>query len=144
MPFPANQVMNYFHVFILMLMAICLAYPRNGLKLWTSVSSLQLVSCFVSGHVSFVPQQFNSRQNGKFCGHRVKSLFGSLMLSSVHSTIIIINAFINQAGSYYIITNFYLIRDRSQLYSVTRMMSLLLHSTLAPLWSRVITKISSL
>ena len=46
----------------------------------------------------------------------MSSLLGSLVLSSVHSMIIITNALINQAGNYYVITSFYLIWDRSQLY----------------------------
>ena len=91
--------------------------------------------------LSFVPQQLNSRQNDKFCGHHVESLLGSLMFSSVHSTIIITNALISQAGSYYIITNFYI--DRRQLYHIIWMISLLLHLTLAPPRSYVITMISS-
>ena len=36
----------------------------------------------------------------------VESLLGSLLLSSVHSMIIITNVLINQAGSYYVITSF--------------------------------------
>ena len=72
----------------------------------------RLVRCHLSSHgtdVSHVPQQLNSRQIGEFCGHHVKSLLGSLMLSSVHSTIITTSTLINQAGSYYVITNCYLI-----------------------------------
>ena len=62
-----------------------------------------------SSHISRVPQQLCSRKNGKFSGHRVESLLGSLVLSSVHSTTIITNALINQTGSYYVITKFCLI-----------------------------------
>ena len=57
---------------------------------------------------------------------------------------IITNTLINQASSYYIITNFHLICDRSQLYHMTQMISLLLHSISATPWSCVITMISSL
>ena len=118
---------------------------HNSLASRTSVSSLQFVEYIVFPTIlSFVPQQLNSRQNDKFCGYRVESLFGSLVLSSVHSTIIINNTLINQAGSYYVITNFYLIWDRRQLYPITRMISLSLHSTSAPPQSHVITTISSL
>ena len=103
------------------------------------------VSCRLSGHVSRVPQQLNSKKNGEFRGHSVESSLGSLVLSSVHLTIIFTNALINQAGSYYIISSFYLIWDRSQLYPVNfGMISLLLHSTSVPPQSRVITTISSL
>ena len=100
-----------------------------------------LSSIILPAILGFVPQQLNSRQNGKFCGHHVKSLLGSLMLSSVHSTIIITNALINQAGSCYIITNFYI--GRRQLYRIIWMISMLLHLTLAPPRSYVITMTSS-
>ena len=142
MPLPANQLMNYFHVFISLLIAICLAvvcvipshqeHPRH---------CSGLLSIILPAILSFVPQQLNSRQNGKFCGHHVKSLLGSLMLSSVHSTIIITNALINQAGSCYIITNFYI--GRRQLYRIIWMISMLLHLTLAPPQFYVITMTSS-
>ena len=46
-----------------------------------------------------------------------------------------LNAFNNQAGSYYVIADYYLVWDRSQLYPITGM--LLLHLTLAR--SRAIT-----
>ena len=126
MPFTANQVKSYFHAFLSLLKAICLAtiriiasyVLRLNLRLNKHViaSVCQLPS---SSHVSCVPQQLSSRKNGKFSGHRVESLLGLLVLSSVHSTILITNVLINQTGSYYIITNFYLIWDRSQLYLVT-------------------------
>ena len=61
---------------------------------------------------------------------------------SVHSTIISTNALISQAGTYYVIANYYLIWNRSQLYLVTQMISLLLHLTSAPPQSCVITMIS--
>ena len=105
---PTNQVMNYFHVFISLLIVICLAVVHIITLHQTSVSSLWLVRCRLSGHVSSVAQQLNFRQNSKFCGHHVEFSLGLLVLSSVHSTIIITNTLINQAGSY-VNTNFYLI-----------------------------------
>ena len=160
MPFPANQVVNYFCMFISLLMAICLAAVRimashqaigHAITSACQVPSqiLHMIGawsiylwCHLSGHVSQVPQQLNSRQDGEFLGHHVESLLGSLVLSSVHSMIIITNTLklINQTESYYVITNFYL---RSQLYPITLMISLLLHSISAPAQSRVITTISS-
>ena len=94
--------------------------PRNSLTpLRIYVSLLRLVRYHFSGHVICISQELNSRQNGEFHGHCVESLLGSLVLSSVHSTIIIItNALINQARIYYVITNFYLIWDRSQCLSL--------------------------
>ena len=141
MPFPANQVISDFHEFILLLKAIFLAAVCviASHQDWTSVSSLWLVRYHLSSYISCVPQQLNSRKNGKICGHRVESSLGSLVRSSDHSTIIITNMLINQVGSYYVITNFYLIWGRSQLYPVTQMISLLLHLTLVPPWSYVIT-----
>ena len=142
---PANQVMNYFHVFISLLIVIYLVviriialhqeHPCHLFGLWNIVFPATL---------NFVPHQLNSRQNSKFHGHHVESSLSLLMLSSVHSTIIITNTLINQAGSYYVITNFYLIWDRRQLYPITQMISLLLHSTLALPRSHIITTISSL
>ena len=113
MPFPANQVID---VFMLLLIAICLAVihviasHQEHLRHHFGLSG----TVFPATYVCCVPQQLNSRQNGEFCGHRVESSLGSLMLSSVDSTIIT-NMVINQTGSYYIITNFYLIWDRSPL-----------------------------
>ena len=57
---------------------------------------------------------------------------------SVHSTTIAANVLISQAGSYYVLTDHYLIWDSSQLYPVTQMTSILLHSNLAPPRSCVI------
>ena len=94
------------------------SHPCNSFTPRTLTPSLQLVSYCLSSHTSCVPQQLNSRQNGKFHGHHIEFLLGSLVLSSVHSTIIITNAFINQAGSYYVITIVYFIWDRSQLYPI--------------------------
>ena len=101
MPFPANQVISYFHAFLSLLKAICLAtihiiasyVLRLNLRLNICVIALacQLPS---SSHVSCVPQQLSSRKNGKFSGHRVESLLGLLVLFSVHSTIIITKALI--------------------------------------------------
>ena len=62
------------------------------------MSSLRLVRSYPSGHISCVPQQLNSRWNGDFREHGVESLLGLLVLSAVHSTIIIINALINQVA----------------------------------------------
>ena len=56
----------------------------------------------------------------------------------VHLIIIVTNVLINQAESYYIITDYNLIWDRSHLHPVTRMITLLLHSTSALLQSCVI------
>ena len=92
------------------------------------MSLLGLVRYCLSSHISCcVPQQLSSRKNGEFRVHCVESSLGSLILSSAHSTIIITNMLINQTGSYYAITNFYLIWNRSQLYPITLMISLLLH-----------------
>ena len=118
--------------------------PHNSLTLRTPTSSLQLVKYHLYNHVSSVSMQLSSRQNGKFRRYRVESSISSLVLSSVQLTIIITNTLINQAGSYYIITDPYLIQDRSQLYAVTRIISFYLHSTSALPQSRVITKISSM
>ena len=111
MPFPANQVKNHFHVFISLLIAICLAaVPEIASHHWEyNVSLLRLDRYHLSGHVICISQQLNSRQNVDFHGHSVESLLGSLVLSSIHSTIIITNTLINQARIYYVITNFYLI-----------------------------------
>ena len=68
--------------------------------------SFWLVRYRLSSQVSCVPQPLSSRKNGKFRGHRVESLLGSLVLSSVHSTTIIANALINQTENYYVIANF--------------------------------------
>ena len=131
MLFLANQVMKYFHVFILLLIAICLAAvctiaSHHG----TPASSIRPVRYHLYGHVNCVPQQLSSRQNGEFRGYRVESSLSSLVLSLVYSTIIT-NALINQVGSYYICNyQFYLIWDRSHLYPVTYMI-LLLHLTSA-------------
>ena len=62
-----------------------------------------------------------------------------VMPFSVHSTIT--NMLINQAESH---SNYYLIWDRSQLYPVTQIISLLLHLILTLPQSHVITTISSL
>ena len=75
---------------------------RNSLTLRTSALSLWLVKYRLCSQ-NCVPQQLSSRKNGEFHGHCVGSLLGSLVLSSVHSTIIITNAFISQTGSYYVI-----------------------------------------
>ena len=110
--FPTNQVMNYFHVFISLLIVICLAVVHIITLHQTSALSLWLVRCRLSGHVSSVAQQLNFRQNSEFCGHQLihgEFSLGSLVLSSVHLTIIVTNTLINQAGSYYVNTNFYLI-----------------------------------
>ena len=64
--------------------------------------------------------------------HCVESLLGSFLLFSAHSTMIITNVLINQAGNYYVIINFYLIWDRSQLYPVVWMIPFL-HLTLVRL-----------
>ena len=90
-------------------------YQHNSITPRTPASSLRLVRYHLSDHISCVPKQLSSRQNGEFRGYCVESLLCSLMLSSVHSTIIITNMLINQVGSYYIITNFHLILHRSQL-----------------------------
>ena len=124
MAFSANQVHDeLFPIFILVLIVICLAVVRvlNNLAPRISVSSLVL-----SSHVGCVLQQLNSRY-GESHRHHVGSSLGSPVLFSVHSTTIT-NTLINQAGSYYAITNFYLIWDRSQLYPITQMISLLVHS----------------
>ena len=109
---------------------------HNSLTSRTSMSSLRHLFglSFLPATLNFIPQQLNSRQNGKFHGHHVESLLGLLMLFSVHSTIIITNTLINQARSYYVITNFYLIWDRRQLYPIT----------CCPPRSHVITTISSM
>ena len=140
MLFPANQVMSYFHVFISLLIAIWQAVILVPIY---NIHVIALVCQLPSSQMGCVLQQLNSRQNGKFCGHHVESLLGSLMLFSVQSAIIITNL-INQAGSYYVITNFQLIWDESQLCSVTQMISLLLHLILALPWCCVMTMISSL
>ena len=108
MPFPANQVMNCFHVL------------HNSLAPRTCIciiaSACQVLSVWPR---KLCPTVIKLKQNGEFHGHWVDSLLGSLVLSSVHPKIIITNVLINQAGSYYVITNFYLIWDRSHLYLVT-------------------------
>ena len=78
--------------------------PKNGsysllllLLLLLLVLAIPLVRCCPFGHINHVPQHINSRRNGKFREHGVESSLGSLVLSSVHSTIIITNALINQA-----------------------------------------------
>ena len=123
MLFLLNQVMNYFHVFMSLLIVpgyrLC-----NSLIPQTSTSLLQLVGSHYSSHISYVPQQLNSRQNGKFRGHHAESLLSSLVLSSIHSTVTVTNTLINHAGNYYIITNFYLKWDRSQVYPITWMILL--------------------
>ena len=137
---PAKQLMNYFHVFI---SAICLAVVHmiaSHQELW-SAPSFWFIRYHLSGHVSCVPQQLNSKLSGESCEQCVESLLGSPMLSLQQLSPMHL---FNQTGSYYIITNFCLIWDRSQLYPVSQMISLLLHSTLAPPWSCVISTISSL
>ena len=106
MPFPENQVMSYFHAFILLLIAICLAVVYVIILHQEYLYSVITPACQVlSSHIGCVPQQLNSRQNVKFCRYCIKYSLGSPMLFSVHLTIIIANMVINQAGSYYIITN---------------------------------------
>ena len=61
---------------------------HNSLTPRISTLSLLIVRYRLSGYPSCVPQQLNSRQNGEFCGHRVESLLGSLVLSSVYSRIL--------------------------------------------------------
>ena len=46
---------------------------RNCLTPRTPASSLWFVRCRLYGHVSCVPQQLSSRQNGEFCGYHVQS-----------------------------------------------------------------------
>ena len=75
--------------------------PLDSLTPRTSMSSLWLVIYHLCGHVSCIPQQLSSRHNGEFHGYCVESL-----LSSINSTLIIINTFIIQVGSYYVITIF--------------------------------------
>ena len=108
--------MKYFHVFISLFITIYLAAVRVMASHQAIHVITQLDGFHLSGHISCVKQQLiNSRQNGKFRRHHVKSMLGSPMLSPVHSTIIITNPLFIQAESYYVITNFYLIWDRSQL-----------------------------
>ena len=92
MPFLANQVMSYFHVFILLLTFAWLLH--NSLAPRLSVSACQTPS----SHVGSIALQVNSRQNGKFHGHRVESLLGSpthaaaiVMPFSAHSATINLN-----------------------------------------------------
>ena len=147
MPFPANQVMKYFHVFISLLMAICLA----AVHVMASHQAICIITlaCQVPRHVSCVPQQTNSRQNDEFRGYHVESLLCSLLLSSVHSMIVITNTLINQAESYRVLhtCNYQFLPYLGQkpvISRYTNMISLLLHSTLTPPRSCVISMISSL
>ena len=76
MPFPANQVMNNFHVFISLLTAICLAvihivasHQEHLDHFFGLLGAVLLTTCRV-------PQQLNSRWNGKFREHGIESSMG--------------------------------------------------------------------
>ena len=75
---------------------------------------------------------------------RAFTWFTIAIITNALAIAIITNALINQAGSYYIITNSYYIWDKSQLYPITHMISLLLYLTSAWTQSSVITTLSSL
>ena len=87
MPFPSNQVMSLFHMFILLLMFARLSSTYNSLTP-ISASSLWLVRFRLSMYVGCVPQQLSSRQNGDISAWFTT---GIVMPFSVHSTIIITN-----------------------------------------------------
>ena len=74
MPFPPKQVISY--VFLCVYFTAYSyfhgCFPCNSLTPRTFMSLLQLVRYRFSGHVSCVPQQLNSRQSGKLCGHCVE------------------------------------------------------------------------
>ena len=108
--------MKYFHVFISLLIAICLTavHPHNSL---TPSHPRHHLACWAP---SFQPR--------KLCQAAIKLQIewqiswtscriyaGLSILSPVHSKIIITNPHFIQTESYYVITNFYLIWDRSQL-----------------------------
>ena len=106
MYFPANQfTVSYFHVFnflhaynnlpgcrhVIVLHQEYMRHHYFGLS-----GTIFLLGC--------VPQELNS---GEFHGHHIESLLGSPVPFSVHIAIIITNLLINQAISYYVITNFH-------------------------------------
>ena len=116
MPFPANQVVKYFHVFTSLFITICLTavHPHNS-----------LTPSYPHHHLACWAPSFQPR---KLCQTAIKLYIewqilwtsyriyaGLSILSPVHSSIIITNPHFIQTESYYIITNFYLIWDRSQL-----------------------------
>ena len=105
----------------------------TSLTLRTPMSLLQLVRYRLSNHVSCIPQQLSSRQNGELRGYHVEYLLCLLVLSSS------VNLLPTRLLTRQEVTNFSLVWDRIQLYPITWIISLLLHSTIAPLWSCVIT-----
>ena len=89
MPFPVNQVMNYFHVFIPLLTAFCLAAVHIMASHQEHLHHrFGLLGAVFFGHLSCVPQQLNSRWIGEFCVHGVESSLGLLVLSAVYSMIL--------------------------------------------------------
>ena len=105
MHFPANQfTVSYFHVFNFLHTYSYLPGCRHVIVLHQEYMSS--LFWLVRHHLLLgcVPQEFNS---GEFHEHHIESLFGSPVPFSVHVTIIITNMLINQAISYYVITNFH-------------------------------------
>ena len=143
-PFLANKVMSYvFQCVYFAAYRLSFTYQSCTKNICIIASACQIPS----SRVGCVPQQLNFRQNSKFHGHYIESLLGSPMFFSVDSTITFTNAFINHAGSYYMINNFYLIWGRSYVVifcqAVTQMKFLLHTTSILPL-SQIITTISSL
>ena len=100
----------------------------NSLAPRTFTSLLQLVRYCLSGHVRFVPQQINSRQYGVFRGHCGNFSWSTCAFLSSFNNNNNINMFINHPGRKLLCNyQFFLIWHRTQLYPVTRMISLLLH-----------------
>ena len=123
MHFPANQMMRYFYVLISLF-----AWLLTVLIVSHQEHTHYCLAGQVSSYVGCVPLQLNYRQNVEICGHHIESSLGLPVHFSVHSTTIITNVLINQAGSYYAIIKLYLIWDKSLLYPITRMISLLLYT----------------
>ena len=86
-------------------------HPRNSLKLRLNLGLNIRVIALACQVLSFQPCKLcpiaiKLQEEWRILWTSCRILFGSLVLSSVHSTIIITNTLINQTGSYYIITNF--------------------------------------
>ena len=103
MPLSKNQMISHFYVFISLLIAIYLVVIHVLVSQQEYIHVIALACWVLSSYTARLCP--TPMQNGEFRGHCLKSLLGSLGPLSVHSTIIIINTLIKQAGSYFVITN---------------------------------------
>ena len=147
--FPINQIMSYLDVFILLLVYSHLPEFHLQYVIFSVIQRIiNLCHCFGLSNIIFPLRlcltAIKLGQNGKIMYNLYLVHLWLSQHCPVHSTIIITNILFKQAGSYYIITNFYPLWHKSQLYPITQMITLLLESTSVLPWSYVILMILSL